>query len=82
MTIEATDTFSLDEVVMLSFLTICVPSLDPESYENVLGACHNLCLTRPRLNKDSIGKCLKHIFGDGLKEPNVPSEHNSFLCSR
>ena len=32
--------FSIDEVAMLRFLELCIPSLDPDNYENVLSACH------------------------------------------
>lgn len=31
--------FTHDEVIMLRFIGICQPSLDPERYEAVLDAC-------------------------------------------
>ena len=63
------DDFTTDEVAMLRFLQLCVPSLDPESYQNVLDACGSLCGVRPRLAQGSVLKCLKQIFGDDYKEP-------------
>jgi len=72
-----TDTFSIDEVAMLRFLQLCVPSLAPDSYQNVLDACRDLCKARPSLNDGSVLKCLKQIFGDDYKEPATPSEHSS-----
>ena len=70
--------FTIDEIIVLRFLQICVPSLDPDSYQNVLDACNGLCLARSRLNKDSVTKCLRHIFGDDYKEPVIPCK-NSFV---
>lgn len=70
------DGFTTDEVVMLRFLEICIPSLDPESFCNVRDACSALELSRARLDKGSTLKCLKHIFGDDYEEPATPSGRN------
>uniref|UniRef100_A0A6H1ZW18 VHS domain-containing protein n=1 Tax=viral metagenome TaxID=1070528 RepID=A0A6H1ZW18_9ZZZZ len=72
--------FSIDEVTMMRFLQICVPSLDPDSWQNVLDACQSLCTARPRLNKNSVLKCLKQIFGDDYEEPVFLDERSS--CGR
>lgn len=61
--------FTIDEVAMLRFLHMCIPSLDPDSYQNVLDACGALCLARPGLDEGSVLKCLKQIFGDDYEEP-------------
>lgn len=61
--------WTTEEVVMMRFLDLCVPSLDPDSYEGVLVACRNLSLARPKLSKGSTLKCLKEIFGDDYELP-------------
>lgn len=55
--------FTHDEVIMLRFIGICQPSLDPERYEAVLDACATLCENRKGLTPDSITKCLEHLNG-------------------
>ena len=71
------NTYSIDEVTMLRFLQLCVPSLDPDSYQNVLDACGALCKARPGLNDGSVLKCLKQIFGDDYEESTTLSGRNS-----
>lgn len=61
---------TLDEVAMMRFLELCVPSLDPDSYQNVLDACRMLCVVRSQLSGESVLICLKQIFGDDYVEPS------------
>lgn len=54
----ASEEWTADEIAMLRFLEICVPSLDPDNFENVIHACNALCLARRQLASSSVRKCL------------------------
>lgn len=64
-----TTTFNAGELTMLRFLELCVSSLDPDSYHNVLGACDLLCKARENLTDRSLLKCLKQINGNAYDKP-------------
>lgn len=58
---QSDDFFTTDEVVMLRFLTICEPSLDPEAHEMVETVCRRLCSNRRSLTEDSYDKCERYL---------------------
>lgn len=60
-TMKTLKDFTPDEVVMLRFLEICQPSLNPASYEAVEEACIVLGDRRRGLTDGSLKKCLEFL---------------------
>lgn len=71
-----TDTMTLDEVAMLRFLQMCIPSLEPSTYQSVLDACDAMATARNGLDQHSRLRCLRQILGDDYVEP-TPCESSS-----
>ena len=53
--------FDKEESIMVEFINLCQPSLDPDSYEEVIKVCEMLCDNRNSLAKGSLDKCLQYL---------------------
>jgi hypothetical protein len=64
----------LEEAVIVNFLELCVPSLDPETLDGVIIACKHLCENRQALTSDSLTNCMNQAGLHGIEPPSVMKE--------
>ena len=67
--------FSPEETTLVRFMEICIPSVDPETMENVIAACKMLCENRTRtLTTASLHGCMKQAGFSGTYEQMMSYE--------
>jgi len=55
--------FTIDEVAVMRFMAICIPSLSPDRYSDFIGVCEALCKVRPHLREGCIERIEGYLSG-------------------